>query len=108
MKTPRRYTVLAVDDDEVNLMILTKCVEEAGYAVKPFESGDEAVEYLVNNPTEVDIALLDKMMPGLNGLDMIRRIKSNPATPHDGDHANRRCRRGADARKALKAVSVIT
>lgn len=78
MKTQRRYTVLAVDDDEVNLMILTKCVQEAGFVVKAFESGDAAWEYLMGNPGAIDIALLDKMMPGLSGIDLLKRIKMHP------------------------------
>lgn len=82
MKTPRRYTILAVDDDEINLMILTKCAQDAGYAVKGFETGEEAWEFMRNNPKAVDIALLDKMMPGLNGMDILRRIKGTPALQH--------------------------
>ena len=82
MKTPRRYTVLAVDDDEINLMILTKCVQETGFTVKSFESGDAAWEFLVNNPKAIDIALVDKMMPGLSGLELLKRIKGNDMLRH--------------------------
>jgi len=79
MKTQRRYTVLAVDDDEINLMILVKNVQEAGYMVKSFTSGEAAWEHLINYPSDIDIALLDKMMPGTNGLDLLKLIKNDPA-----------------------------
>jgi|GEM_PF-187123 len=82
MKTQRRYTILAVDDDEINLMILTKCVQDAGFTVKGFESGEAAWEFLHNNPTAIDIALLDKMMPGLNGVELLKRIKATRALRH--------------------------
>lgn len=82
MKTPRRYNVLAVDDDEINLMILTKCVQETGYTVISFESGDAAWDYLVNNPKSIDIAILDKMMPGMSGIDLLRRIKASDVLKH--------------------------
>lgn len=79
MKTQRRYTILAVDDDEINLMILTKCVQDAGFTVKGFESGEAAWEFMNSNPEAIDIALLDKMMPGVSGVELLRRIKSSPA-----------------------------
>ena len=82
MKTPRRFNVLAVDDDEINLMILSKCVQETGFTVVSFESGEEAWEYLVNNPKAIDIALIDKMMPGMSGIELLRRIKASEVLRH--------------------------
>jgi len=82
MKPQHKRTVLVLDDDEINLMILTKNAQEAGYNVKSFSSGDGAYDYLLNNPNEVDIAILDKMMPGINGLDLLKRIKNIDAMRH--------------------------
>ncbi len=82
MKTQRRYTILAVDDDEINLMILTKCVSEAGYSVMSFESGKEAWEYLSANPKSIDVALLDKMMPEMSGMDILKRMKDSDQLRH--------------------------
>ena len=65
MAKQRRRTVVAVDDDDINLMILTKNAQDAGYTVKSFTSGETAWDYLENNQEEVDIAVLDKMMPGM-------------------------------------------
>lgn len=82
MKTLRNRTVIAVDDDEINLMILIKAVQEAGYQVKSFSSGEAAWEFLQKNPGAIDIALLDKMMPVMSGLDLLRRIKANDQMRH--------------------------
>ncbi len=79
MNMQRKRTVLAVDDDEINLMILVKNIQDSGYAVKSFSSGEAAWEYLEAHPQSIDIALLDKMMPGMSGLDLLDRIKRNDA-----------------------------
>lgn len=75
MHTQLKRTVIAVDDDDINLMVLVKSVEEAGYVVKAFTSGQEAWSYLRSNPQGVDIALIDKMMPGMNGIELLSLIK---------------------------------
>lgn len=82
MKPQHKLTVLVLDDDEINLTILTKNAQEAGYDVKSFTSGDAAYDYLENHPKEIDIAVLDKMMPGLNGLELLRRIKNMDSMRH--------------------------
>lgn len=82
MKLQHKRTVLVVDDDEVNLMIIIKGAQEAGYRVKPFMSSEEAWEFLKHDPNGVDIALLDKMMPGMNGIDMLKHIKSHRTLKH--------------------------
>jgi CheY-like chemotaxis protein len=82
MSAQRRRTIVAVDDDDINLMILTKNAQDAGYTVKSFTSGETAWDYMSNNPSEVDIAVLDKMMPGMSGIDLLRRIKTTKALRH--------------------------
>lgn len=82
MKTPHKRTVLAIDDDEINLMILSKCAQEAGYQVHAYESATAGWEYLRSHPHEVDIVLLDKMMPDMNGMEMLRRIKLDKDMQH--------------------------
>lgn len=84
MKTPSQSsrTILAVDDDDINLMILVKTAQDAGYKVKPFTRGEEARNFLFSNPGVIDIALLDKMMPGVGGMDLLSDIKLHPDLKH--------------------------
>ena len=82
MKTQHRRTVVAIDDDEINLMILTKCAQDAGYSVMSFDSAVAGWEHMRTHPSEVDIVLLDKMMPDMNGMELLKRIKLDKAMQH--------------------------
>lgn len=77
-----KRTVLVLDDDEINLMILVKCAQDAGYTAKPFTSSLEALDYMQHNPDDFDIAVLDKMMPGMNGIDLLKRMKDTETLRH--------------------------
>jgi CheY-like chemotaxis protein len=77
-----KRTILLVDDDELNLMILIKNAKAAGYTVKPFEDSLQAWDYLQAHPAEIDIAVLDKMMPNLDGLEILRRMKQSNELKH--------------------------
>lgn len=72
-------TVLVADDMPENRLLLSQILELSGFHVITAESGDRALEAMGGNGT-VDVAILDVMMPGMNGFDLCRMIKSNPAT----------------------------
>jgi adenylate cyclase len=72
--------VLVVDDDRVNRMLLTRSLEQEGHEVRCAENGVEALELLRENPC--DVVLLDIVMPQLDGVSVLERIKADPAT-HD-------------------------
>ena len=78
----RKLNVMAVDDDSINLAILIKGVREADYNVKEFEDMECAWNYLDQHPDSIDIALLDKMMPRMSGIDMLKQIKSDDRLRH--------------------------
>ncbi len=84
METPAlpKRTILAVDDDEMNLMILMKNAKDAGYDVKPFMEGSEAMAYLEEHPQEIDIAIVDKMMPDVSGIQLLEFIKRHESLKH--------------------------
>jgi two-component system, cell cycle sensor histidine kinase and response regulator CckA len=66
-------SILIVDDDENQRNMAVELVGHLGYFVVPVANGEEAVEYLTNNP--VDLVLLDMIMdPGMDGLDTYREI----------------------------------
>src|SRR5262245_8907442 len=71
--------VLIVDDEE-NIRRMTRLtLEAAGYEVGEAISGEEALEmYAATSPW--DVILLDQRMPGMDGLETLRRLKESNAT----------------------------
>lgn len=76
--TDHPVTVLAVDDQPANLRLLDAHLSPRGYRVITVSSGAQALELL--ETTDVDIALLDIVMPEMDGYELCRRIRSMPAT----------------------------
>ncbi len=73
-----KLKVLAVDDEEFNLEILERHLKKAGFESIGIEDGEKAWNYLEQNPESVDIVLLDKMMPKMNGIDLLKKMKKHP------------------------------
>jgi PAS domain S-box-containing protein len=76
--SPPTGTVLVVDDEARNRKLLHDLLAFHGYSVCEAENGDQALH--VVETTGLDVVLLDVMMPGLDGFEVCRRIKSDPAT----------------------------
>lgn len=78
MDTPREENVsqrvLVVEDDEVSRRVLTGFLRRWGYEVVTAASGDEAWE-LLQLPAAPQLIVLDWMMPGLGGLELVRKIR---------------------------------
>ena len=73
-----QVTVLAVDDQPPNLRLLDAVFSPRGYRVIMASSGEQALELLPSS--EADLVLLDIVMPGLDGYEVCRRIRSDPST----------------------------
>jgi class 3 adenylate cyclase len=73
---PSAPVILAVDDDETNLLALRRPLTKEGYALITASSGPEALEIL--GKTDVDVILMDWMMPEMTGLDVCRILKKDP------------------------------
>lgn len=69
--------VLAVDDEPVNLMILTEALEEAGYHCVTAENGNDAWELMEGEPGKFAAVLLDRMMPDMDGIEVLGRMKAH-------------------------------
>jgi CheY-like chemotaxis protein len=70
-------TVLLVDDDARNLFALSSVLERRAMRVLTATTGSEAIAVLDANPGTA-IVLTDIMMPGMDGYETIRLIRSNP------------------------------
>jgi len=71
-------TILIVDDNEMNRDVLARRIKRIGAGVRAVESGEEALEILQKE--SFDLVLLDLMMPGMNGYEVLSHIKQNPET----------------------------
>ncbi len=69
--------VLVVDDDVRNIFALSSVLERRGMSVLTATNGHEAIEILQAQP-DVAIALMDIMMPEMDGYETIQRIRQNP------------------------------
>jgi CheY-like chemotaxis protein/DNA-binding CsgD family transcriptional regulator len=72
--------VLIVDDVPDNVSLLHDALEESGYTVLVATGGEQALARAAQ--ALPDIVLLDAMMPGIDGFEVARRLKSSPATAH--------------------------
>ncbi len=72
-------SVLVVDDILDNCMMLQTLLETEGYEVKIAEDGYEALDIIESSPP--GLILLDMMMPGINGLEVAKRIRRNNNLP---------------------------
>ena len=73
-------SILVVDDEEPNRTLLRDPLEARGYSVAEAENGLQALEHIARQTP--DVILLDLMMPGMNGFEVCRRLKGDPATAH--------------------------
>ncbi|MEG3640073.1 response regulator [Magnetococcus sp. PR-3] len=69
--------ILAVDDDPLNLELIEELLDEDGYAVHLAEDGQQALDWLAKNPELADVVLLDRMMPGMDGIEVLRQMKES-------------------------------
>jgi CheY-like chemotaxis protein len=79
-------SILVVDDEVMNIKLIVHILKGERYRISVATSGEEAWELLCRSPEAFDAILLDRMMPGIDGVEVLRRMK---------DHAE------------LKAVPVI-
>lgn len=68
-------TILAVDDEEHILELLSYNLEQEGYGVLKADTGEKALELLESE--DVDLILLDWMLPGMDGIEVLRNIRGN-------------------------------
>jgi two-component system OmpR family response regulator len=78
---PRRRrvrSILVVDDSRTNLHVIGQRLSERGYMVVLCDNGREALDLITGRG--FDLVLLDRVMPGLSGRDILTHVRSAPAT----------------------------
>jgi len=75
----KQFNILVVDDDKEIVEVLTKLLKLEGYQVYQAYDGIEAVEIVKKN--EINLIFLDVMMPKLNGISAMMKIRENNNIP---------------------------
>jgi two-component system NtrC family response regulator len=73
MSGSEKMKILLVDDDQTLLEYLAKRLQREGFSARPAFSGEEALEVVVDE--DFDVAVVDLMMPGMDGVETQRRLK---------------------------------
>jgi len=72
---PTDKTVMIVDDEEIIQSVLSSILEQLGYRTIQASNGVEAIEFLTDGEVEIDVILLDMVMPGLSGWETFKKIQ---------------------------------
>ena len=73
-----KYNVLAVDDIPLNLLLVQKMLTRFNFRIRTASGGQQALDAVAAE--KPDLILLDLMMPGIDGFEVIRRLRADPAT----------------------------
>jgi len=71
-------TILVVDDSATNLQVLARTLQGSGHRILAAKDGPTAIE--IAKKAKPDLILLDVMMPGMDGFEVLRELKSQPET----------------------------
>ncbi len=70
---------LVVDDSRAVRMLLARTLKQIGYEVQEVANGREALEVIEAGNSGVELVLADWNMPEIDGLDLLKRLRRNPA-----------------------------
>jgi CheY-like chemotaxis protein len=70
-------TLLVVDDEPFNRVIISEFLANRDYQLVMATNGNEALDKLNADPDSFDAVLLDRMMPGLDGIEVLKKIKQD-------------------------------
>ena len=73
-----KFSVLAVDDIPLNLLLVQKMLSRFNFRMRTATGGQQALDAVAAE--QPDLILLDLMMPGIDGFEVIRRLRADPAT----------------------------
>ena len=108
-----RARILLVDDDLVNLKLVAALLEPLDIDLVTAESAEEAFSLLRTLPHAVDLILLDRLLPGVSGLEFLHILKQDPSWVHipvviqTADATPAQVREGIDAGAAYCLIKPV-
>ena len=72
------HLILVVEDNEQNLKLLRDVLEYAGYDVRTARTAEDGLTLAVSEPP--DLVLMDLQLPGIDGIEALRRLRESPQT----------------------------
>jgi two-component system cell cycle response regulator DivK len=72
------YVILVVEDNERNLKLVRDVLEYAGYDVRVARTAEDGITLAVSEPP--DLVLMDLQLPGIDGMEALRRLRESPPT----------------------------
>jgi two-component system, cell cycle response regulator DivK len=72
------HAILVVEDNERNLKLLRDVLEYAGYDVRVARTAEDGITSAASEPP--DLVLMDLQLPGIDGMEALRRLRENPRT----------------------------
>ena len=72
------YVILVVEDNERNLKLLRDVLEYAGYDVRVARTAEDGITSAASEPP--DLVLMDLQLPGIDGMEALRRLRDSPRT----------------------------
>ena len=78
MEETKKYTILAVDDVPLNLILVEKMLTRQNFIVKKASGGQQALDMIAKQ--QPSLVLLDLMMPNVDGFEVLSHIRENKET----------------------------
>ncbi|MBI9101908.1 MAG: response regulator [Spirochaetales bacterium] len=75
MAIEKKPHILIIDDEEIIRDLVVDILEESRYEVSDFSSGEEALKYFRLNSEEIDLVLLDIIMPEMGGSEVFAKLR---------------------------------
>ena len=73
-------TILVIDDEPSNLELLEKILQQSNHNVFTAVNAAKAIDILSEKSTQIDLILLDLIMPGMNGMELLQKLKADSET----------------------------